>query len=409
MLNGMGPTIKLFYERKLSEWLLARFDQVKSQICRKEDDYILNVNEDDYIAHLVDICTVENLVLNTEDASVTQYEEEIQTEDYGRPVSIKCNIIKYHIPYEGDPKLLGMMANRMIMWSIEVSVEEGCVCFGIMDRDGNADRINHESKDVMKNMQLQCGHVQTEVEKFNSRLKSRLRPLFDDRKNELLRHRNIVAKLDVPFKKRDNAPETFAIPAPQKKQKIRFSEPKVHEAGFSPEPTLDESAYNEILKILHAHGKRFEKLPSMYKGKEEEDIRDAFLVFLEESFEGSATGETFNKTGKTDILLRYDGDNAFIAECKFWTGPKGLGDTITQLMGYLTWRDSKAAVMMFVNRKDFSAVLESAKKAVPEHPNFDSVVDEREDSWFNYRFHLNGDPNRKLYLAVLLFHFPSLK
>jgi hypothetical protein len=32
-------------------------------------------------------------------------------------------------------------------------------------------------------------------------------------------------------------------------------------------------------------------------------------------------GETENGTGKTDILVRHEGANAFIGECKFWNDP----------------------------------------------------------------------------------------
>ena len=409
MYRHRGSIIKLFAERELSQWLRLRFDVAESQIGSARDDYILNVNEDEYIAHLTDTCFVDNLVLKFEDVTCEQYEADVQTQDYGRVVSSKRNIIKYYIPYEGNPDLLGTTPSNRILWSIEVSVEEQCVCFEVPDAIGNAERINHESKQVMGSMQTQCQHVWDEVEKYNTGIETRLRPLFISRKNELLKHRNILAKLDVPLRKRDNTSETFAVPAPQKKQKISIRKPEVHEVGFSPEPNLDEKVYNQILKVLHDVGKQFEKMPSLYEGKSEEELRDAFLVFLETNFEGSATGETFNKTGKTDILLRHDGNNVFIAECKIWTGPKGLLDTITQLLGYLTWRDSKAAVMMFVRNKDILSVLESAKEAVPGHANCDSEVDERDDSWFNYRFHLNDDPNRKLHLAVLLFHFPPPK
>jgi hypothetical protein len=57
--------------------------------------------------------------------------------------------------------------------------------------------------------------------------------------------------------------------------------------------------------------------------------------------------------GKTDILIRIDGKNIFIAECKFWTGPKGFTETIDQLLGYLSWRDTKAAIVMFNRKKGF--------------------------------------------------------
>jgi hypothetical protein len=56
----------------------------------------------------------------------------------------------------------------------------------------------------------------------------------------------------------------------------------------------------------------------------EEDLRQHFLVQLNGQYEGRATGETFNFEGKTDILIRAERKNIFIAECKFWDGPDSL-------------------------------------------------------------------------------------
>ena len=131
------------------------------------------------------------------------------------------------------------------------------------------------------------------------------------------------------------------------------------------------------------------------------------LLILEPNFEGAATGETFNKSGKTDILLRHEGKNVFIAELKYWHGKKGFLETISQLLGYLTWRDSKAAVVMFVRNKDFMAVLETAKDSISEHEYYLGFVNEQEEGWYSYRFHLNGDKNREVKLAVMLFHIPA--
>ena len=160
------------------------------------------------------------------------------------------------------------------------------------------------------------------------------------------------------------------------------------------------------MNLIHDVGKEFERLPSLYAGKEEEHLRDHFLMMLEPNFEGSATGETFNKTGKTDILLRHEGSNVFIGECKFWKGEKSFLSTIDQLLGYLTWRDSKAAVIMFVPNKDFSSVVETIKEAAPKHTNFLKYVGEKDETWFNYEFHLDGDRNRVVKLAVMLYHTP---
>jgi hypothetical protein len=89
----------------------------------------------------------------------------------------------------------------------------------------------------------------------------------------------------------------------------------------------------------------------------EEVLRFHFLVQPNGVFEGQATGETFNFQGKTDILIRADGKSIFIAECKFWKGENSFIETIDQLLSYLSWRDTKATVVVFNRNADFSGVF----------------------------------------------------
>ena len=91
-----------------------------------------------------------------------------------------------------------------------------------------------------------------------------------------------------------------------------------------------------------------------------------FLVQLNGAYEGQATGETFNGEGKTDILIRVEGKNIFVAECKFWSGEKAFLATIDQLLSYLCWRDTKAAVVVFNRNAGFSAVLAKIAEARPK-------------------------------------------
>lgn len=173
------------------------------------------------------------------------------------------------------------------------------------------------------------------------------------------------------------------------------------------EPHLDQELYEQILQTIQDVGKQFERVPATYKGKNEEDLRDHLLLILEPRFDGTATGETFNRSGKTDILIRNRGSNVFIAECKFWKGTRVYIETINQLLGYLTWRDSKAAIILFVRNKDFSAVIKTVEQVTPNHPNYLDYLGRWDESWLNYRFHLTDDPSRVLQLAVLLFHVPQ--
>ncbi len=130
-----------------------------------------------------------------------------------------------------------------------------------------------------------------------------------------------MSSLGVPLQRKSTTTNTFSVPKPKLKEKIKISKPIVTEKGFKPEPTLNEDSFRHILKLINDVGKNFERMPSVYKGKGEEDLRDHILMTLDPNFElGSASGETFNKSGKTDIQLRYDSSVIFIAECKFWSG-----------------------------------------------------------------------------------------
>jgi hypothetical protein len=120
---------------------------------------------------------------------------------------------------------------------------------------------------------------------------------------------------------------------------------------------MSKEMYDDILKVVYEFGKGMEKKPSTYIGKDEESLRDQFLLLLETRYEGTtATGETFNRNGKTDIILKYakDNSNLFIAECKIWKGAEEFQKAIFQLFdNYLTWRDSKSGTSFIHQEQGF--------------------------------------------------------
>ena len=151
-----------------------------------------------------------------------------------------------------------------------------------------------------------------------------------------------------------------------------------------------------------------ERSPRAFSNMGEEDLRTHFLVQLNGQYEGQATGETFNYEGKTDILIRVDGKNVFIAECKFWRGPKALKSTIDQLLGYLSWRDTKAAILLFNRNKDFSVVLSQIPTVLETHPNFKRHIHHSRETEFRSVIYNNTDKNRELVVTILAFDIPEI-
>ena len=141
---------------------------------------------------------------------------------------------------------------------------------------------------------------------------------------------------------------------------------------------------------------------------DEESIRDLFLVQLATSFSAySSAGEAFNHKGKTDLMVKNGDDILFIAECKFWKGAKVLIDAISQLLGYLTWRDSKTALLIFNRDVGMTTALQSIEDAISKHSNYLSGK-KNGDARFDCVFHLNEDKNRRVKMAIFVFDFHEL-
>ena len=225
----------------------------------------------------------------------------------------------FHLPYTGNGDLFRYTPGVWSTSAPEVFLENQCLCFEIVDLEDNAERIRERAEEIKSSIKNLHGNLTPKINDHNKQLPNFVKQCFQERKQTFFNRNQVVASLGVPVKKRENLPETYAIPTPSFRNRINVK-PRVTEIGYKPEPTLPDSVYHDILQTIHDVGKGFERLPATYSDKDEEALRDHILLLLELRFEGSATGETFNKAGKTDVLIRHENSNAFIAECKFWRG-----------------------------------------------------------------------------------------
>jgi hypothetical protein len=104
-------------------------------------------------------------------------------------------------------------------------------------------------------------------------------------------------------------------------------------------------------------------------------------------------------------LKHADGTNIFVTECKIWSGASDMTDAINQLMGYLTWRDSKAALIFFSRNMNFSKVITEIETMVPKHPQCLKMVEKQESS-FSYLFTYLEDSNKYIHLEIIAGNFP---
>ena len=225
------------------------------------------------------------------------------------------------------------------------------------DCDNDSRRLQNAIDNDLSYLVNNTSWVQHDINTYHQQLTPRVRRLVSDRKQVLLQQLNLVEKLNIPVRRRESLPKTYAVPTIKRKPKIE--RPAVASGLYKPELALAMEEYEYILKVADNMSVMMERSPATFAKLKEEEIRDHFLLALNAQFEGQATGETFNQEGKTDIIIKADGRNVFIAECKFWEGPTAFPACVDQLLSYTCWRDTKTAIFLFNRNRNMSRVLGS--------------------------------------------------
>jgi hypothetical protein len=409
MSTDSRQLMKLYEGESFANYVQKIKTAITEHINSETESYILEVNPDDYVLHLVDKFSINTPEIHTDNKYIDKVEREISSSTSSSHKRVRYEFIVYHLPFTGAIHILSLRPNPTLVVDVEIIVDfkQQCILIEILNTRNDIKQIQREYNQSIKYILSNYPGLRSSCESFNHELPQLVKNILETKRQQILKSNDLLHSLGIPIKKKDHVPETFSIPRPKLRQKISIR-PNVLDNNFKPEPSLDDKSYYEILKIINDVGKNFERLPSTYKGKNEETLRDHILLILDPNFEyGSASGETFNKIGKTDICIRYDSNVVFIAECKYWKGEKVFLNTISQLLGYLTWRNSKVAVINFVQNREFSDVLDKAESLAKTHPNFLKELNRSDETWFNYKFHLDGDRNRIIDLAVLCFHLPN--
>ena len=389
----------------------SRDKQISDAVNRLDDDYILNVNEEDYVGFLIEEFSLSVPDIHYENVYI-EHRRVLVNLDSPRHwtvnKAIERNVVRYFIPIEGDNNLLNCRPSSFLLSGFGLfHYSSGCVYTDILATDENSEKVQREFEDRKDSFSKMIGFLQKDIRSYNNSLPETARSIFSIKKERIKQESRFLAGLGIPTKAQVGTPRTYSVPTvthryPQPDKPV--SSRKVEELT----PVMDNQRYSQILDDIHTIGKMYESLPKVTKGMDEETLRDLFLTQIQTSFKSeSAIGEAFNKNGKTDIMVKCGDGIVFIAECKFWKGKQVFLDAISQLLSYLTWRDTKAALLLFVRDTTMTAAVAGVRENIDSHVNYKSTEKANDETWFNYKFSMPNDPDREVFLAVQLFDFSA--
>lgn len=404
---------KLFRQYKLEDVLNKKCQDIEWKINSENDAYLAQINIDEYLEYIQSEFEMSHVVLHKDQISVDSKQGTIEwySRYDKRYYDVDGITTTVFIPFTGEEIIFWSQSNT---WNSaptpEAKVKDNVLTFTIAQRMDSADstEVKKEIDNTLSIIEKNLSYADKDINQFNSNIEIFAKRIIDRKITNYNTFNNFTDSLPFPIKRNDDIPQTFELPKVRRKAII--AKPTATKTA-QPEPTLPMNEYDHILKICSDMSINIERNPKAFSTMEEEVLRTYFLVPLNSHYQGQATGETFNGIGKTDILIRNDNKNVFIAECKFWKGEKSFLEAIDQLLGYVTYRDTKTAILLFVRQKDFTNVLNKLQNSVKEHNNFarkDNSYEPPVDSAYRYIFKNKIDSEKELYLTVMAFHLPIL-
>lgn len=326
-----------------------------------------------------------------------------------QPCLVPGVMVVVTIPFSGESKLWNCQPSTYTLSpphaSIRVSSTEeysgyvDIVCTYPTDSLGDGSSMKQDIERVINDIRRCVESIKRDVEAHNKALRNAISQCIQARRQRLSKHDQIAKLLNIPLKQKSGAPSIEKLPIQRK-----LVRPLPKEKNMSPEPGIQDTDYEHILKVIRHEGRTFETTPRTFAVHDEEGLRDIILAHLNGHYEGLASGETFRNNGKTDIRIEDQSRAAFIAECKIWRGQKELQEAVDQLIGYLTWRDCKGAMIIFnKNVAGFSELQTKVPETLRQHPNmFEEKKVQQLGEW---RFVCRSLEDAARYIIIHVFLF----
>jgi len=407
--------VKPFADRDTFATFRNLEESIRGEIDDLDNDYVLNASQTELEEHFVSKGTISPLVLHTDNyymvskdaAKIDVSRDFLRGGHDDGPMLVAGTRLTIAMPFDGDMKLWRIRASTFSMEGypdIDVVGREVQFAVSFPDDSANGDELKRQIEGHVKSLAKAVGYLSNDVTKHNVSIKAMVPAALERKRTKALAATNAVASLGIPMK-RTEEPPSFTVPMERRPAPV--TRPKVATGKYEPDPELAKEEYDHILSVMRSMSLVIERNPASFGDLNEEAIRDHFLLQLNGHYQGGATGETFNASGKTDILLRSGDRNVFIAECKFWRGASAFKGALAQLLRYLTWRDSKTALLIFNRNRDSAGVRAKMHAAIESRPEHVKTIAVSTSGDSAYALVKPSDPGREILLTTQLYDVPE--
>jgi hypothetical protein len=311
----------LFEERAIADTIADQLGKIDYMICEPSDDALLSTPTEDIVEHAYRNFKIQPVIISKAGVSKKPIQLGMYRDDERNHRALE-NAFKFEVgfPFTGALGMFNHHVEKPPPRQLRANREGGSTVGELLiavhgeylTKEAVKEEVDQEIDDIIAYME----RINAQVVQYNNSIRDRARAAVNKRKDQILKARDIAASLGYKMQRRPDAPPTYITQELQRVIRPRLIAAVREGVSFDPEPTIDEEEYKHILEITSGMALMMERSPRTFTKLKEEEIRDHFLLQLNGHYKGNALGETFNRKGKTDILVREKDKNLFIGECK---------------------------------------------------------------------------------------------
>lgn len=373
----------LFEKQRTTDFLRAISQRIVSNIEKLTDEEICNTDLDELEEYYVSENQIEEIEIFKDHIENDLSETKIKVDNplyrngssEWQYFSIDGFKVTFMIPFDGDENLLYLTPSKYYISNFPVDrvvsptkSEYGKIVISLefkkkelQEKENSKEFVETAFKKKMKIYFDTIDRINDEVRSYNFSLPVTVKECLTKRRQKAEDYLQMRECLELPLNLNANAPNTKPVLLKKAKKKTAFPSQKKSVTEYA----ITNDDYENIKNIIVLACISMEKTACTFTKLSEEELRDVILSNLNTHYLGSASGETFNKTGKTDIYIPFGNKAAYIAECKIWHGSKRFLEAIRQLSGYTTWRDIKTSLIIFnKDNKNFNTILDAIDQSL---------------------------------------------
>jgi hypothetical protein len=409
----MSHPKELFSGGKLRFALEATLPKVDEEVDKAPEDHLLHVEVEEWVKAIVALRGMSPTTLGEPWMDDAQEIRIDATPRASRVLSapipssgIPGYRIIVHIPFNG-PGGVFLLAPSTYTTTVPIAEVGDRELIHVIEYPHNQQaNIKASTDNLVREVEQHLRWANGDIEQYNAALELRARTAIQSRRERVERNREHLAATGLPTRPKEDSPKTYIADAIVRRPAPVLPTTST-KAFIALEPVLGDEVFEHILGVVRSVGLDMGQSPKTYADKGEEDRRQFLLATLNTHYRGAGTAEAFNVSGKTDILVRHEGRNIFISECKFWEGQKGFEEAIDQLFSYAAWLDTKLALIVFVREKGLTSIIEKGREVLERHAQFVAAKDAASETELRATMSWPGDEQRHADLNVFFIQVPE--